>query len=85
MWNGTAATLNPSPAIISASPTTTPGAISSVKASASAIPSNRVVPSSPKTWLIPKSSSAEDKAPSRMYLVPPSFDFGLYLSNETRT
>ena len=85
MWNGTAATLNPNPAMISANPITTPGAISSVNASASAMPSNRVVPRSPKTWLIPKSSRAEDSAPSKMYLVPPSLDFGLYLSSETRT
>ena len=77
MWNGTAATLKPRPAMIITSPTTTPGLMSEVAASTSLIPSKRVVPTSPYIWLIPYSKNAEERAPNSMYLVPPSFDFGL--------
>ena len=79
MWNGTAASLNPRPANIIPNPTITPGGSPPPSAAARtrAISSKRVVPISPYIWLIPYSSSADDTAPSRMYFVPASFDFGL--------
>ena len=77
MWNGTAASLNPSPANIIPKPTIAPGGKPSAAARTRDISSKRVVPSSPNIWLIPYSSSADDTAPNRMYFVPASFDFGL--------
>ena len=77
--------MNPRPAMMSTMPISNPGLRSGLADSAWLMPSNRVVPSRPKTWLMPYSISADEKAPSRMYLVPPSLAFGLYLSKETRT
>ena len=54
MWKGTAATLNPSPATMSARPTSNAGLRGDgSKARTACISENRVVPSIPYTWLMP--------------------------------
>ena len=78
MWNGTAAILKPMPAAsrISAAASSR---LRSCPASASAMPSSRVVPVAPYSSDMPYSRMPSENAPSRKYLTAASFDLWLGL------
>ena len=75
MWNGAADILKPSPAMISAIPTTTNvSPVSPCEPIAEAMPSNEIFPVAPYTSAEPKRSAAAPNEPTMRYFSPASSD-----------
>src|SRR5512142_2447408 len=67
MWNGTAATLNPSPTMMSAAPTVSNNTLVLPAAATATILLSAVVPVAPNTSAMPYTTKPVENAPSRKY------------------
>src|SRR5512142_162402 len=85
IWNGTAATLNPSPTMMSAAPTVSNNTLVLPAVAADTILLSAVVPVAPNTSAMPYTTKPVENAPSRKYFSPASSELACPRANAEST